>query len=225
MKKLKICYLHKKRDLGELLRPIIQKYGEIVYESETGFPEDAKPGDWDLTIMSIWTQILKPEHLNIPTIGTIHTHQGKLPEYRGASVINWQIINNEPKIHVSITETKEKLDSGKILAEGSVDGSPPRTIKEIRSETNKLLVNMMDEVLRKISEAESINFGKEQEGAVKIWKSRKPEDSELNINLEEEKAYHIIRSCEEDYPPFVKIIGKKYVLLSEEDYQKLRKKI
>ena len=53
----------------------------------------------DLIVMSGFTQILKKGILSIPKLGTINLHGGKLPEYRGSSPINWQIINNEKMVY------------------------------------------------------------------------------------------------------------------------------
>ena len=44
-------------------------------------------------MLSGFRQILNKELLDIPLIGTINLHAGKLPEYRGGSPLNWQIIN------------------------------------------------------------------------------------------------------------------------------------
>jgi len=32
-------------------------------------------------------------------LGTLNLHAGKLPQYRGGSPLNWQIINGEKNIH------------------------------------------------------------------------------------------------------------------------------
>ena len=50
---------------------------------------------FDYLIMSGFRQILKKNILNTPKKGTINLHAGKLPEYRGGSPLNWQIINGE----------------------------------------------------------------------------------------------------------------------------------
>ncbi len=51
----------------------------------------------DLFVLCGYNKILKTPVIEIPPMGTINLHGGKLPEYRGAAPINWQIINGETR--------------------------------------------------------------------------------------------------------------------------------
>ena len=71
----------------------------------------------DLFILSGYNKILKSIILGIPPQGTINLHGGKLPEYRGAAPINWQIINGETTGGCSIIYVDEGIDTGDIIAQ------------------------------------------------------------------------------------------------------------
>ena len=71
----------------------------------------------ELFVLSGFRQILKKELLDIPLIGTINLHAGKLPEYRGGSPLNWQIINGEKFAYLTTIFTDEGIDTGNILKE------------------------------------------------------------------------------------------------------------
>ena len=47
-------------------------------------------------------------------------HGGKIPEYRGANVLQWAIINGESELGVTWHMMIDELDAGKILAEDVV---------------------------------------------------------------------------------------------------------
>ena len=49
----------------------------------------------DLIVVSGFNSILPEILLSIPRFGGINCHAGRLPMYRGAAVIPWQIINGE----------------------------------------------------------------------------------------------------------------------------------
>ena len=51
------------------------------------------------------------------TMGTINLHGGKLPKYRGGSPLNWQIINGEKFVGISIVKIGVGIDTGEIISE------------------------------------------------------------------------------------------------------------
>lgn len=75
---------------------------------------DTKP---DMGVVADYGLIIPPEIFNIPKFKTINVHFGKLPEYRGASPLQWSIAQNEKNIPVSIILMDEGLDTGDIIAE------------------------------------------------------------------------------------------------------------
>lgn len=64
--------------------------------------------------------ILKPNLFNIPKLGTLGIHHGKLPEYRGNKTTFWAMYNGEPTAGVTIQKINEGLDTGAIVKEGQV---------------------------------------------------------------------------------------------------------
>jgi len=74
----------------------------------------------DLGLVCGFPHIFKKFQFNIPRYGLINLHAGILPKYRGGSPLNWQIINNEKKIGLSIIKITKKLDKGPLLSRISV---------------------------------------------------------------------------------------------------------
>lgn len=64
--------------------------------------------------------ILTPELFEIPTLGTLGIHHGKLPEYRGKKTTFWAIYNGEETAGVTIQKVNADLDTGEIVKEGEV---------------------------------------------------------------------------------------------------------
>ena len=51
-----------------------------------------------------------------PRLGTIALHRGKLPAYRGADPVFWQLWNDEPTIGCSVQLVTAEVGAGDILA-------------------------------------------------------------------------------------------------------------
>ena len=81
--------------------------------------------------------ILKPELFEIPRLGTLGIHHGKVPEYRGNKTTFWAMWAGEPSAGVTIQKIEAGLDTGLVLREGSVDigrcslGSVHRELDEL----------------------------------------------------------------------------------------------
>ena len=64
--------------------------------------------------------ILKPELFEIPRLGTLGIHHGKVPEYRGNKTTFWAMYNGEPIAAVTIQKVNKGLDTGSIVKTGQV---------------------------------------------------------------------------------------------------------
>jgi folate-dependent phosphoribosylglycinamide formyltransferase PurN len=64
--------------------------------------------------------ILKPELFEIPRLGTLGIHHGKVPEYRGNKTAFWMMYNDEPCAGVTIQKINQRLDTGMIVKTGEV---------------------------------------------------------------------------------------------------------
>jgi len=90
--------------------------------------EDYKTFGADLNVMAFVTDIVPPTILNHPPLGTIQYHPSLLPRHRGASAINWAVINGETKTGLSIFWPDEGLDTGPVLLQKEVAIEPDDTI-------------------------------------------------------------------------------------------------
>ena len=64
--------------------------------------------------------ILKPELFEIPSLGTLGIHHGKVPEYRGNKTTFWAMYNGERVAGVTIQKVNRGLDTGSIVKTGEV---------------------------------------------------------------------------------------------------------
>lgn len=64
--------------------------------------------------------ILKPELFEIPTLGTLGIHHGRVPEYRGKKTTFWEMYNGERVAGVTIQRVNRGIDTGDVVERGEV---------------------------------------------------------------------------------------------------------
>ena len=62
------------------------------------FLDKAAAYNCDLFVSMSFNQIFKKTIINLPRLGTINCHAGKLPFYRGRNILNWVLINDEKEL-------------------------------------------------------------------------------------------------------------------------------
>ena len=69
----------------------------------------------DLFVSMSFNQIFRTEIINLPPLGSINCHAGKLPFYRGRNVLNWVLINDENDFGITVHFIDEGIDTGDII--------------------------------------------------------------------------------------------------------------
>ncbi|HZE21070.1 MAG TPA: methionyl-tRNA formyltransferase [Desulfobaccales bacterium] len=81
----------------------------------------------DLAVLAFVTDIVPGKVLAVPKQGAICYHPSILPRYRGASAINWAVINGEKETGLTIFWVDEGIDTGDILLQKKVEIGPNDT--------------------------------------------------------------------------------------------------
>jgi len=85
----------------------------------------------DLAVLAFVTDIVPEKVLKVPKLGAICYHPSILPRYRGASAINWAIINGETKTGLTIFWADAGIDTGDMLLQKEVEIGPEETTGEV----------------------------------------------------------------------------------------------
>jgi len=81
----------------------------------------------DLAILAFVTDIVPGRVLELPRLGSICYHPSLLPKHRGASAINWAVIEGDTKTGLTIFWVDEGIDTGDILLQKEVEIGPDDT--------------------------------------------------------------------------------------------------
>ena len=212
--------------------------------------EEIKEIKPDLMIVAAYKQIIPKEILEIPKYKSFNIHPSLLPKYRGASPIQYTILNGEEKTGVTIYLMDEKIDHGPILSQKEFEIKDKKiTYQKLSKELAKLGAELLLENIPKIlskkikltpqneKEATYTKILKKEDGHIK-W-SKKAEEIERQIRAFEvwpqsysfwnDKVLKILKSSvkilpvEIDYP-YGKIVAspeKEILVATKENYFKI----
>ena len=111
------------------------------------------------------------------SVESINLHAGKLPKYRGGSPLNWQIINGEKKIGISVIKMSKEIDKGKIIKEHSFKLNEKDDIKKVHVKCNKIFPKITYQAIKKIIKKEK--FLKQPKNYNKYFKQRTFKDGKI----------------------------------------------
>ena len=81
----------------------------------------------DLAILAFVSFIVPQQVFSVPRLGSICFHPSLLPQYRGASAINWALINGETVTGLTLFWVDKGIDTGPILLQKEVKVDPDDT--------------------------------------------------------------------------------------------------
>jgi methionyl-tRNA formyltransferase len=103
----------------------------------------------DLVILAFVTDLIPAALLDIPIIGTICYHPSLLPRHRGASGINWAVIQGDMRTGLTILWVDEGIDTGPILLQKEVEILPDDTTGSLYF--NKLFEMGIDAIVESVA--------------------------------------------------------------------------
>lgn len=169
--------------------------------------------DSDLFIVAGFSTIFKKKILEIPAKGVINLHGGPLPKYRGGSPLNWQMINDEPEITVSVIQMDEGIDTGDVLGEARFSYKDEDTIHDVHIKANKHFIVVTNQVLDEL-EAGTSTPRIQDESQASYWMQRNPRDGQINWQtMTARQVFNLIRSLAPPYPGAFCFDGEQKITL------------
>lgn len=133
--------------------------------------------DPSLFIVAGFSSVFRPPLLQVPLFGTLNLHAGRLPEYRGGSPLNWQLINGEKVAGLSVIRADAGIDTGPVLASAVIPIESDTTISDLHRQANALFPGLVLAAIRAV-EAGETGATQVEEGAV-YWHQRNDRDGRI----------------------------------------------
>jgi len=110
--------------------------------------------DADVAIVVAYGRILPADFLNTPRRGCINVHFSLLPSYRGASPVNWAIVNGETTTGVTTMFIEPTLDTGPILLQRETAIGERETAPELMGRLAEIGAELLSETLANVDTLE-----------------------------------------------------------------------
>jgi len=102
--------------------------------SESSFAETLRPFKADLFIVVAYGEIMKENLLQMPRLTCVNVHASLLPNYRGASPMQFALLNGDKETGVTIMEMTQKMDAGDIIMQKIVPISDEMNLEELEEQ-------------------------------------------------------------------------------------------
>ena len=177
----------------------------------------------DLSIICGFPHIFNNKLINLCSYGMLNCHAGKLPQYRGGSPLNWQMINGEKYIGISVIKINEGIDTGEIVEEKKFKLLKKYNIKDVHQIANKKFPLLVYNSVKKIVIGKKLK--KQENKYSRYYRQRKIEDSKVNFKkMSTKKLDCFIRALNDPYPNAYFYFKKKIVKIQKIKYKKINLK-
>ena len=175
------------------------------------FYNDEDVRGYDIVFVLGYTKLLKGKIFDSNEL-LLLVHESDLPNDRGFSPIQWQILQNINDITVCLLKVSSEVDTGDIYKKMTMTLDGTELYDEIRMKQAEITFKLINYFLTNYP---NIDF-KKQEGKSTFNRRRKPSDSKLNIDQTIRNQFNLLRICNnKDWPAFFEIHGVKYKLKIE----------
>ena len=174
-----------------------------------------------LVVFCNYPWILKIDWGKLPVI---ICHAGKLPKYRGASVINWAYLNGEKDITTSIIGFSKNLDCGNIICEKVINiDHLPLTV--LRGKIDQAFSEQVKNINFYFKKKGFLPIGKKPQMSSFVYRKRTPKDSVITCeDFSYEELKKTVLSCEKGYWARAKLERQWYeIYFISTDLEKIQK--
>ena len=138
-------------------------------------------------------KILSNKLLSIPKYGAINLHPSLLPKYRGAAPIQWALLNGDSQTAVTTISLSQRIDSGAILLQKSVDIKSEDNYGSLAGRLSNLGADLVVETLDGIESGKLIGTP-QHETKVTLAPKIKSADLKIDWTKSAEQLHNQIRA-------------------------------
>jgi len=188
-----------KRGNGIVYSPVKEKaleYGYDIYQPEKASSEDfekiLKGIAPDIIVVVAYGQILKKNILELAPFGCVNVHASLLPKYRGASPIQWAVINGEKETGITIMQMDAGIDTGDIIIQRKMELAGDETAGSLFDKLTGMAGPVLLEALDSIANGTAEKIPQNDEEATYVSMLKKSM-GKLNFSNTAEELERLIR--------------------------------
>lgn len=106
---------------------------------------DLQKSNAEIALVTAYGQIIPKEILNIFPKGILNVHFSLLPKYRGASPIQYSLLNGDKITGTTLMRIDEKMDTGQILAQKELKIEPDDDFATLSQKLTKISSEILEQ--------------------------------------------------------------------------------
>ena len=138
--------------------------------------------------------------LDLPKIGAINIHGGLLPEWRGANILNWVLIEGATETGVTAHWMTEGFDEGPIIAQQTLSIDFLDTAWTLSNKLRHLSSQLLSSLLTDIEVGVVLPSQSQDDSQARYYKRRTPEDGQIDWQKSNLEIYNLIRALVTPWP-------------------------
>ena len=144
----------------------LQVYQPIKVRNNPEFLEEVKKLNPDLICVVAYGKILPQELLDIPKYGCVNVHGSLLPEYRGATPIQWAVLNGDKKTGLTTMFMNAGMDTGDMILKEEVEIGEDETTGELWDRLKTIGANLLIKTVKEIENGTATRTKQPEEGTM-----------------------------------------------------------
>ena len=173
------------------------RHGLTVYQPsrvrDPEFIETLKALCPDVIVVVAFGQIIPREILDLAPYGCINVHASLLPKYRGATPIQWAVIDGEKESGVTIMRMDEGLDTGDMMAKAVVALDPQETSGSLFEKLSQVGADLLVQTLKSMEEGKVACEKQPAESPTPYARMIQKEMGKIDWNCPAEKIERLVR--------------------------------
>jgi methionyl-tRNA formyltransferase len=205
-------------DWNPPLIPLAKKYGFFTLNPRSLKNKEVvdclKEKRVDVILNSFCTRIMPKELIDIPALGAINFHYGKLPEYGGRFIVTHIILNGETSTCATAHYIEEDIDTGDIIFEEPVPVHPDDTARTLYFQCTDAATVLFRRVLDCLIAGKELPRRK-QKGKKRYYQFEEPNKCQVDLSWDRKRIERFVRAVtfESVSKPWLKIGERIYDII------------
>jgi len=146
----------------------------------------------DAMVVAAFGQLLPKSILDIPKYGCINIHASLLPKYRGASPIQYAVINGEKESGITTMVMAEALDTGDMLDQAKVTLDSKETGGSLHEKLSQIGGTLIIKTLNKLEDKTAVRIPQDESKFTYVGMIKKTM-GDIDWSMEAEAIERLIR--------------------------------
>lgn len=159
-----------------------------------------------------WSQLLPPELLTIPALGTVGMHCSLLPKHRGRAPIPWSIIHGLTRSGMTLFYLTGDADRGDIVGQEAFAIGPHDTAADVYGKAVVAAVTLIGRYHPQLAGGVAPRI-RQDPARSDYWPKRTPQDGLIDWEMSTARLYDWVRALTHPFPGAFTFWGDRKLLV------------